>query len=119
MSFVIDTAAPTKAHKALVEVRTMSLRFGRQEVLRNIDLAVPAGQTLVIIGESGCGKTVLLKTLIGLLRPTKGEVFFDGQNLARLNEQQLAQLRIRFGFLFQGAALFDSLNVAQNVAFSL
>jgi phospholipid/cholesterol/gamma-HCH transport system ATP-binding protein len=108
-----DSAGP------LIEARNLSVRFGRQPVLRKIDLAVPRGQTLVVIGESGCGKTVLLKSLIGLVRPSRGEVFFDGQNLAALNDRQLARQRIRFGFVFQGAALFDSLTVAQNVAFPL
>ena len=88
-------------------------------MLRDINLTIPRGQTLVIIGESGCGKTVLLKSLIGLVRPTQGEVLFDGQNLAKLTERELARQRIRFGFVFQGAALFDSMTVAQNVAFPL
>ena len=95
------------------------MRFGRQPVLRKINLAIPRGQTLVVIGESGCGKTVLLKSLIGLIRPTNGEVFFDGRDLRTLNDRLLAEQRIRFGFVFQGAALFDSLTVAQNVAFPL
>jgi phospholipid/cholesterol/gamma-HCH transport system ATP-binding protein len=103
----------------LIQARSLSVSFGRHAVLRGIDLAVPRGQTLVIIGESGCGKTVLLKTLIGLVRPSSGEVIFDGQNLARLSDQQLTLQRIRFGFLFQQAALFDSFTVAQNVAFPL
>ena len=72
-----------------------------------------------MIGESGCGKTVLLKTIIGLLRPTRGAVYFDGRNLAELGERELTRQRIRFGFLFQQAALFDSMTIAQNVAFPL
>ena len=112
-------AKPEAKTEPLIETRDLSVRFGRQQVLRNINLAVPRGQTLVVIGESGCGKTVLLKSLIGLVRPTKGEVIFDSQNLATLNDRQLARQRIRFGFVFQGAALFDSLTVAQNVAFPL
>jgi phospholipid/cholesterol/gamma-HCH transport system ATP-binding protein len=88
-------------------------------VLRNISLRIPRGQTLVVIGESGCGKTVLLKLLIGLLRPTAGRVLFDGHDLARLNDSELTRQRLRFGFLFQGAALFDSLSVFDNVAFGL
>jgi phospholipid/cholesterol/gamma-HCH transport system ATP-binding protein len=88
-------------------------------VLRGIALQIPRGQTVVIIGESGCGKTVLLKLLIGLLRATTGRVVFDGQELTRLNDRELTRQRLRFGFLFQGAALFDSLSVYDNVAFGL
>ena len=103
----------------LVSIRSVSVRFGRQPVLRDVNIDVPAGQTLALIGESGCGKTVLLKCIVGLLRPNEGEVLFDGRNLATLNERDLTALRIRFGFVFQGAALFDSMTVAQNVAFPL
>jgi len=115
--------APTThnpSHKGpLVEVRDLSVQFGEQEVLRNIDLTIPRGQTVAIIGESGCGKTVLLKTIIGLIAPSSGEVRFDGANLAGLGEKELTRQRIRFGFLFQNAALFDSMTVGQNVAFPL
>jgi phospholipid/cholesterol/gamma-HCH transport system ATP-binding protein len=103
----------------LLQTRNLHVRFGRQGVLRAIDLQVPAGQTLAIIGESGCGKTVLLKTLIGLVRPTQGEVLFDGRDLAKLNDRDLTGQRIRFGFVFQQAALFDSMTIGQNVAFPL
>jgi phospholipid/cholesterol/gamma-HCH transport system ATP-binding protein len=103
----------------LVETRDLCVRFGRQTVLRAIDLAVPRGQTVVVIGESGCGKTVLLKSIIGLVQPTSGAVFFDGKNLVTLGEKELTRERMRFGFVFQQAALFDSLTVAQNVAFPL
>ncbi|HVX11423.1 MAG TPA: ABC transporter ATP-binding protein [Pirellulales bacterium] len=95
------------------------MTFGRQQVLRDISLKLPRGQTLAVIGESGCGKTVLMKTFIGLVHPTKGTVTFDGHDLAKLDEQELNQQRIRFGFVFQQAALFDSMTVAQNVAFPL
>jgi phospholipid/cholesterol/gamma-HCH transport system ATP-binding protein len=101
----------------LISLQQVSVRFGAQPVLHGIDLDVPRGQTVVIIGESGCGKTVLLKLLIGLLPPTAGRVVFDGTVLADLNERQLTKQRLRFGFLFQGAALFDSLSVYDNVAF--
>ena len=74
---------------------------------------------MAVIGESGCGKTVLLKTMIGLLRPTQGSSNFDGRNLATLNDRALAHERIRFGFVFQQAALFDSMTIAQNIAFPL
>jgi phospholipid/cholesterol/gamma-HCH transport system ATP-binding protein len=102
-----------------METRGLCVNFGRQQVLRAIDLQVPRGQTLAVIGESGCGKTVLLKTLIGLVRPSKGVVVFDGHDLASLDEHDLNQQRIRFGFVFQQAALFDSMTVAQNVSFPL
>ena len=103
----------------LLETRGLYVSFGRQQVLRDINLKLPRGQTLAVIGESGCGKTVLLKTFIGLIKPTKGSVFFDGNDLAKLDEQELNRQRIRFGFVFQQAALFDSMTVAQNVAFPL
>lgn len=103
----------------LIEVRGVDVRFGRQQVLQGIDLAIPRGQTLCIIGESGCGKTVLLKTLIGLIPPTQGQVMFNGARLDQLDEKTITQLRTRFGFVFQNAALFDSLTIADNVAFPL
>ncbi len=105
--------------KSLVELRGLHVEFEENRVLRDISLQVARGETLAIIGESGCGKTVLLKTIIGLLRPTRGEARFDGCNLAQLSERELTRQRIRFGFVFQQAALFDSLTVAQNVAFPL
>jgi len=95
------------------------VRFQRHQVLRNINLTVPRGQTLAVIGESGCGKTVLLKTIIGLIQPTHGTVWFDGRELASLPPNELATTRTRFGFVFQQAALFDSLTIGQNVAFPL
>ena len=103
----------------LLSVDGMSVRFGTQEVLRDISLDIPAGQTLVVLGESGCGKTVLLKTLIGLVRPSEGEVRFEGRPLGGLADRELAQLRTRYGFVFQNAALFDSLTIADNIAFPL
>lgn len=109
---------PTSS-QPLVDLQRVSVRFGERLVLREIDLEVPRGETLVLIGESGCGKTVLMKSIVGLVRPTTGTVHFDGQELADLNEQQFARLCTRFGFLFQNAALFDSLTVGQNVAFPL
>jgi phospholipid/cholesterol/gamma-HCH transport system ATP-binding protein len=103
----------------LVRLEQLGIDFQRHPVLREIDLTIQRGETVAIIGESGCGKTVLLKTIIGLLLPTRGNVFFDGRNLAELNQRQLADVRIRFGFLFQQAALFDSMTVEQNIAFPL
>lgn len=109
----------SNTERPLVEVRGLGVRFGRQEVLRDIDLSVQRGQTLAIIGESGCGKTVLLKSIIGLVRPASGSVHFDGADMNALSEKELTAQRIRFGFLFQQAALFDSMTVGQNVSFPL
>ncbi|MEX1040257.1 MAG: ABC transporter ATP-binding protein [Pirellulaceae bacterium] len=103
----------------LIEVDQMEVNFDGNVVLRDIGLSVPKGQTLAIIGESGCGKTVLLKTLIGLVTPTRGEIRFDGEDINQLSEGDLTKLRIRYGFVFQNAALFDSMTVGQNVAFPL
>jgi phospholipid/cholesterol/gamma-HCH transport system ATP-binding protein len=103
----------------LLQLQQVSMQFGSQRVLHALDLDIHKGQTLVIIGESGCGKTVLLKLLIALLRPTVGRVTFDGKVMTELSERQLTKERLRFGFLFQGAALFDSMNVYDNIAFGL
>jgi phospholipid/cholesterol/gamma-HCH transport system ATP-binding protein len=112
-------AMPASNLPNVLEVRGLHVQFGSQIVLRDINFTVPRGQTLAIIGESGCGKTVMLKTLLGLVKPTKGEALFDGKNLAKLSDRDLVQQRIRFGYLFQNAALFDSMTIGQNVAFPL
>mgnify|MGYP001614343263 CR=1 FL=1 len=111
------TSATTET--PLIEVRSLSVTFGRQNVLRDISLSVPKGQTVAIVGESGCGKTVLMKSVIGLVKPTVGEVFFDGKDINKLTDKELVIQRIRFGYVFQNAALFDSMTVGQNVAFPL
>jgi len=109
----------TKAAEPVLALRDVDVMFGRNLVLRDINLSIPKGQTLAVIGESGCGKTVILKTMIGLIKPTRGEVWFDSKNLALLSEKDITHERTRFGFVFQGAALFDSMTVGQNVAFPL
>jgi phospholipid/cholesterol/gamma-HCH transport system ATP-binding protein len=114
-----DAAAEGDARQGLIELRDVSMRFRYQSVLRGINLAIQPGQTVCIIGESGCGKTVMLKLIIGLLRPSSGKVVFDGVDVSRLDGKQLVKMRLRFGFLFQMAALFDSLTVFDNVAFGL
>ncbi len=103
----------------VIELRDLSMGFRTQHVLRSINLTIQRGQTVCVIGESGCGKTVLLKLIIGLLHPSEGSVWFDGTDVNRLGGKELIKLRLRFGFLFQMAALFDSLTVYDNVAFGL
>ncbi len=105
--------------EALVEVKNLDVKFGEHLVLRDINLRIPAGQTIVLLGESGCGKTVLMKSIIGLVQPTYGQVNFDGHDINQLSERQISHLRLRFGFVFQNAALFDSMTIGQNVAFPL
>ncbi|MBM3993317.1 MAG: ATP-binding cassette domain-containing protein [Planctomycetes bacterium] len=103
----------------LISFQKLGMEFHQQRVLVDINLDIARGQTVVIIGESGCGKTVMLKLMIALLQPTSGCVTFDGKVLADLDDQALTEQRLRFGFLFQSAALFDSLSVFDNVAFGL
>ena len=112
-------AANHQSTEPLIELHELSVQFGSQPVLRDIELAIPRGQTLAIIGESGCGKTVLLKTMIALVQPTEGFVVFDGRRLDELGDKELTSERTRFGYVFQNAALFDSMTVAENVAFPL
>jgi phospholipid/cholesterol/gamma-HCH transport system ATP-binding protein len=113
------TGSGTGEATPIITLEQVSVQFGPHRVLHALDLTVGKGQTLVVIGESGCGKTVLLKLIIGLLRPTVGRVKFDGRVLTDLPERELTRQRLRFGFLFQNAALFDSLTVYDNVAFGL
>jgi phospholipid/cholesterol/gamma-HCH transport system ATP-binding protein len=115
----LPTARRDQAEPPVLQVEGLSVQFGQQPVLRDISLDIPAGQTLVVLGESGCGKTVLLKTMIGLVRPSQGEVRFEGQPLSSMRERDLAHLRTKYGFVFQGAALFDSMTIADNIAFPL
>jgi phospholipid/cholesterol/gamma-HCH transport system ATP-binding protein len=112
-------APSTTTETPLVNVRSLHVTFGRQKVLRDITLAVPRGQTVAIVGESGCGKTVLMKSIIGLIKPTSGQIQFDGKDLFKLSDKELVVQRIRFGYVFQNAALFDSMTVGQNVSFPL
>ena len=103
----------------MIEVRDLHKTLGTQEVLCGVDLKVEGGQTVVIMGRSGCGKSVLLKHLIGLLKPTSGGVLVDGEDIAGLPERQLGAIRKKIGILFQSGALFDSMNVGENLAFPL
>jgi len=103
----------------MIEVRDLSKSFGPQKILDGINLRIATGESVVIIGRSGGGKSVLLKHLVGLLQPDCGQVLIDGQNIVAMNERQLMPVRSKFGMLFQGAALFDSMTVAENVGFVL
>jgi phospholipid/cholesterol/gamma-HCH transport system ATP-binding protein len=109
----------SRVERSIVEVREVTVQFGSQAILKDIDLRIQRGQTLAIIGESGCGKTVLMKTIIGLIRPTSGSVIFDGRDLGTISQQEMTRTRRRFGFVFQNAALFDSMNIFDNVAFPI
>jgi phospholipid/cholesterol/gamma-HCH transport system ATP-binding protein len=104
---------------ALIELKHLSKSFGRLVVLRDVSLSIESGHVLVVIGASGTGKSVLLKHIVGLLKPDRGEVWFDGQRIDNLPERELADVRQNFGFLFQMGALFDSINVLENVAFPI
>ncbi len=114
-----SNSATESKPEPVLRVQGLGLRFGSQQVLREISFSVYPGQTLAIIGESGCGKTVLLKSLVALVRPQQGEVWFHDRNMLALDDRELTRMRLRFGFVFQNAALFDSLNVEQNIAFPL
>jgi phospholipid/cholesterol/gamma-HCH transport system ATP-binding protein len=103
----------------VIEVANVTQRFGSQLVLRDISLFVEEGETLVIIGESGCGKSVTLKLMMALLDPSAGRILWRGRPVAAMTERQRAKARLSYGFLFQGAALFDSMSVFENVAFGL
>ena len=103
----------------MIRIQRLHKRFGRQPVLRGIDLDIATGEIMVVIGRSGGGKSVLLKHLIGLLRPDSGTVVVDGTEITRLRGGELDRVRERYGVVFQGGALFDSMSVAENVAFPL
>lgn len=103
----------------MIKIERVYKSFGKNKVLRGVDLEIKSGETMVIIGRSGCGKSVLLKHIIGLIRPDEGNILIYGDDITKLNEQQVYEMRKKFGMLFQASALFDSLTVADNVAFGL
>ena len=103
----------------MIEVSKVRKSFGDQVVLRSISFSVEAGESVAIIGRSGTGKSVLIKHLVGLLSPDEGAVRVEGQDLVGMSERQMLSVRQKFGMLFQGAALFDSMNVHENIAFPL
>jgi phospholipid/cholesterol/gamma-HCH transport system ATP-binding protein len=103
----------------MIEIINLCKSFNGHKVLDNLNLTINTGETTVIIGRSGCGKSVLLKHIIGLLTPDSGQVLIDGADVTRMDEKELSALRLKFGMLFQGAALFDSLSIYENVGFNL
>jgi phospholipid/cholesterol/gamma-HCH transport system ATP-binding protein len=115
------TAGPGRGSTGgpVIEVRDLWKSFGDQEVLRGINLTVKDGETMVVLGPSGCGKSVLLKHVIGLMKPDRGAIVVEGKELTELDEHELKELRMRFGMVFQGAALFDSMTVGENVGLPL
>ena len=103
----------------MISVRNLVKTLGTQEVLRGVNLEIQNGETCVVMGRSGGGKSVLIKHLIGLFKPTAGEVWVDGEEITKLEERKLGSLRKKIGMLFQSGALFDSMNVEENIAFPL
>jgi len=103
----------------MIKTHALKKSFGTQLILDGVDLCIASGESAVIIGRSGGGKSVLLKHLIGLLQPDSGEVMVDSESIGRMTERQLLRVRRKFGMVFQGAALFDSMTVEENVAFGL
>lgn len=103
----------------MIEILKVSKTFGDHKVLNDLSLKIETGSTCVIIGRSGCGKSVLLKHIMGILRPDSGQIFIDSQEIVKLNGKELDKLRLKVGMVFQGGALFDSLTVGENVGFGL
>lgn len=103
----------------MIKIKDIKKSFGDKEVLKGLDLDFYEGKTNLIIGRSGAGKTVLLKILVGLLKPTAGEVWYDDINFTKLNKNQVREIRMQVGMLFQGSALFDSMTVEENIRFPM
>ncbi|MEI6631240.1 MAG: ABC transporter ATP-binding protein [bacterium] len=103
----------------MIEIKNVTKSFAGRKVLDGASLIIPDGMTYVIIGRSGCGKSVLLKHIEGILKPESGEVIVNGHNVSKSSEDELNELRMKIGFVFQGGALFDSLTVGENVGFGL
>lgn len=103
----------------IIEIVNLKKRFGDKEVLKGVNLTVNKGDTLVIIGSSGCGKSVLLKLIIGLIEPDEGAIYIEGQDIVKMDKKELYKIRSKFGFQFQGSALFDSMTVEENIGLAL
>ena len=103
----------------MIKIQNLKKSFGNHQVLKGVDLEIPANKIVFIMGQSGAGKSVLLKHIIGLMKPDEGEIWFEGKNIVNLSEKELQKIRRKIGYLFQEGALFDSITVAENVAFPL
>jgi len=103
----------------MIEIQKLYKSFNGKKVLRGVDLLIPAGKTFIIVGGSGCGKTVLLRSIIGLNKPDSGQIMVDGEDVAKMSRKDLFYVRKKFGMLFQGAALFDSMTVEENLGLAL
>ena len=103
----------------MIEIKNLRKSFGKKEVLKGINLNIDNGKTTFIIGSSGCGKSVLLKHIVALLKPDEGSVIIDGEDITCMSEKEIYNVRNKFGFLFQGAALFDSMTVGENIGLGL
>ena len=103
----------------MIEIKNLKKSFGNKPVLKGVNLNIEKGKTTFVIGASGCGKSVLLKLIIGILKPDEGEIFIEGEEITKMSEKELYRVRNKFGFLFQGAALFDSMTVGENIGLGL
>lgn len=103
----------------MIEIRNLKKIFGDNQVLKGLNLDIHTGKTTVVIGPSGCGKSVLLKHIIALLKPDEGSILIDGEDITKMPDKDVYRIRNRFGYLFQGAALFDSMTVAENIGLGL
>ncbi len=115
----MSNGAPLRDPRWQIQIRDLQKHFGSQHVLKGIDLDFERGKTNIVIGGSGQGKSVLMKHLMGLLQPDSGQIYVDGEDIVGLNDVAIAKVQRKFGMVFQYAALFDSLNVVENIAFPL
>lgn len=103
----------------MIEIKNLKRSFGKNEVLKGVNLKIDNGKTTAVIGSSGCGKSVLLKHIVGLLKPDEGIILIDDEDITKMSEKEVYRIRNKFGFLFQGAALFDSMTVGENIGLGL
>ncbi len=103
----------------MIKIENICLTLGNKNIINNLNLTIEKGEKIAVIGPSGCGKSTLLRLIIGLIKPDKGNILIDDKNINHISQTELKKIRLNFGFLFQSSALFDSMNVFENVAFSL